>query len=142
MREVMFHLLGQMLRISNPVAGFAGASRLIMAQVLVQSLDKLDAFTQRNTQTLVGHILEVPEVLHTCLPTATVTRAVIAPFAGGFEHILVVVVVVVDQLLEQQAGIHERFYELLSHRILLSTMHSDYAYWTVYSTAINGMLDA
>jgi hypothetical protein len=31
----------------------------------------------------------------------------------------VVVVVVFDDLLEQQSGVHERFNELLSHRFLL-----------------------
>jgi hypothetical protein len=84
----------------------------------------------------------MPEILHAGFPATTLTRAVITPFAGGFKHVLVMVVVVFDELLEQQAGIHERFYELLSHRILLSTMHSDYAYQPVYSTAINGILGA
>jgi hypothetical protein len=128
MWEVMFHLLGQMLGVANPVAGLAGAGRFVVAQMFVQRFDKLDAFTQRNTQYLVGHIVEVPEVLHARLPTATLTCAVITPFAGGFKHILVVVVVVVDQLLEQQAGIHKRFYELVSHRFLLSSIFPDYAY--------------
>ena len=58
------------------------------------------------------------------------------------EHVLVVIVVVVADLLEQQAGIHKRFYELLSHRFLLSTISSDYAYWAMYSTAINGIFAA
>jgi hypothetical protein len=65
-----------------------------------------------------------------------------APFAGGLEHVLVVIVVVFDELLEQQAGIHKRFYELLSHRFLLSTMPPDYADWAVYSTSINGIFAA
>jgi hypothetical protein len=66
----------------------------------------------------------MPEVLQARFPAATLTRAVSAPFAGGLEHILVVVVVVVDDLLEQKAGIHKRFYELLSHRFLLSTIRT------------------
>jgi hypothetical protein len=69
----------------------------------------------------------MPEVLHARFPTATLTGAMSAPFAGGLEHIFVMVVVVVDDLLEQKAGIHERFYELLSHRYLLSTITRDYA---------------
>jgi hypothetical protein len=46
MWEMMFHLLGQVLSISYPVAGFASAGCFVMAQVLVQGLDKLDALTQ------------------------------------------------------------------------------------------------
>jgi hypothetical protein len=64
----------------------------------------------------------MPEVVHARFPATTFTRTVMTPFAGGFEHVLVVIVVVFDELLEQQAGIHKRFYELLSHRFLLSTM--------------------
>jgi len=140
--KMMFHLLVQMLGSAYPVAGLAGAGRFVVAQMLVQSLDKLDAFTQGNAQHFRRHVIEFPEVLHAGLPSTTFTRAVIAPFAGGFKHVLVMVVVVFDELLEQQAGVHKRLYELLSHRILLSTIVPDYAYRTVYSTAINGMLDA
>ena len=46
----------------------------------------------------------MPEVLQTGLPAATLTRAVITPFSGGFKHVLVMVVVVFDELLEQQAA--------------------------------------
>jgi hypothetical protein len=140
--KMMFHLLCQMLGIANPVTGLARTGRFVVAQMLVQSLDKLDAFTQGNAQHFRRHVIEFAEVLHAGLPPTTFTRAVIAPFAGGFKHVFVVVVVVFDELLEQQARVHKRFYEFWSHRILLSTIAPDYAYRTVYSTAINGMLDA
>jgi hypothetical protein len=117
-----------MFCVSNPVASRAGARGFVMSQVFVQCLDEFDAFTQRTAQDFGRHVIEVPEILHAGLPAATLTGTVIAPFTGGFKHVLVVVVVVVDQLLEQQAGIHQRFYELLSHRFLLSSMVSDYAY--------------
>jgi hypothetical protein len=84
----------------------------------------------------------MPEILHACLPATTFTGAVITPFAGGFEHILVVVVVIFDELLEQQAGVDERFYELMSHRFLLSTIVPDYAYRAATSTLAGGMLNA
>jgi hypothetical protein len=44
--EMMFHLLGQVLRITNPVARFAGAGGFVMAQVLVQRLYEFDALTE------------------------------------------------------------------------------------------------
>ena len=46
MRELVFHLLGQVLSATNPVAGLTGAGGFVMAQMLVQRLDKIDALTQ------------------------------------------------------------------------------------------------
>jgi len=108
--EMMFHLLSQVFRVSNPVAGFARAGRFVVTQVPVQCLDELDAFTQRSAQDFRRHVINAFEVLHAGFPAAIVTGAVITPFAGGFKNILAMIVVVFDELLEQQAGIHEGFY--------------------------------
>ena len=40
-------LFGQVFCISDPVAGFASAGRLIMVQFAVQGLNQLDAFSER-----------------------------------------------------------------------------------------------
>jgi hypothetical protein len=45
-RELVFRLLSQVLRVTNPVAGLTGAGGFVVAQMLVQCLDKFDAFTQ------------------------------------------------------------------------------------------------
>ena len=46
MWEMMFHLLCEVLGVAYPVARLARAGCFIVAQVLMQRLNKLDALTQ------------------------------------------------------------------------------------------------
>lgn len=46
MRETMLRFLRQVLRVPDPVAGFAGAGRFVVSQMLVQRFDQFDAFSQ------------------------------------------------------------------------------------------------
>jgi hypothetical protein len=109
-RQMVLAFFRQVFRASYPVTRLACAGRFVVTQMPVQCLDKLDAFTQRCAQNFSRHVIETFEVLHAGFPAAILTRAVITPFAGGFKYVFAMVVVVFDELLEQQAGIHEGFY--------------------------------
>ena len=45
MREVVFYLFHQVLRVSNPVAVHTGTGCFVVSQVAVQRLDEFDALT-------------------------------------------------------------------------------------------------
>lgn len=49
-RQMVLAFFGQVLCVPDPPAGFAGTSRFVMAQLAVQALDKLDAFTKKTAE--------------------------------------------------------------------------------------------
>jgi hypothetical protein len=115
-RQVMFAFLEQVFCVPDPAAGLAGTRRFIVPQVAVQGFDELDSFTQGNAKSFFGFQTKLLEIFHAVIPTAVACSvAVITSFAGGFEHILVGVIPVLNQLFDLFAGIQKRFYELLLH---------------------------
>ena len=111
-------LFGQVLRISDPVAGFASAGRFVVVQFAVQGLDQLDAFPERGGQRIDRHVLELAEVLKASFPAAILASAVTATFARCCKQALVLVIVLFDQSLDEEPGVSKRFYEFLSHIVL------------------------
>jgi len=116
MRQAMLTFLHQVFCISNPVAGLAGTSGLIVPQVSMQRFDKSNSFTQGNAKGFVSFQTKLLEIFHAVVPTA-ITRSVamITSFARRFEHVFVSVVAILNEFFDHLAGIQKRFYELLLH---------------------------
>jgi hypothetical protein len=109
--QMMLNFFRQVLGVTNPATGFAGAGRLVVSQTPVKRLNQLDAFTQRLAEFFGGLVVAVHEVFKAVIPVAiTATVTVMTAFAGGFVEILVGVVAAFDELPDQQSGISERFY--------------------------------
>jgi hypothetical protein len=120
MRQVVLAFFGQVLRVPDPVTGLASTGRLVMPQLAVQALYELDAFAERSAERFSSLFIEIPKILQAVFPpTAVVGITVLAAFAGGFEQILVFETAAFDELADENLGESERFYELLSHWLLL-----------------------
>jgi len=110
-RQMMLYFFRQVLGVTNPAAGFAGAGRFIVSQTPVKRLHQLDAFAQGLAELFSGLVVTVHEVFKAVIPVAiAATVTVMTAFAGSFVEILVGVVAAFDELPDQQSGISERFY--------------------------------
>jgi hypothetical protein len=119
-RQVMLAFFGQVLCVPDPVARFASAGRFVMPQLAMQALDELDAFAERSAERFCALIIKISKILQTVFPTAAFVRVtMVAAFAGCLEQILVFEIAALDELADENLGESERFYEFLSHWLLL-----------------------
>jgi hypothetical protein len=87
---------------SDPVAGFAGTGRLIVAQLAVQGFDEFDAFTQRVAKRFRRFVINASEVLQAFGPlTRPLTVAVMAALAGRSVEALMREISLFDEFLDQ-----------------------------------------
>jgi hypothetical protein len=116
MRQTMFAFFHQVFCVPDPVAGLAGAGSFIVSQVLVQRFDKPDSFSQRNTECFVSFQTQLLKIFNALIPAAIARPvAMIATFAGCFEHVFMSVITVLNKPFNQFAGIQKGFDKLLLH---------------------------
>jgi hypothetical protein len=110
MGKVQFTFLSQVLGISDPVAGFAGTGRLIVAQLAVQGFNEFNAFPQRIAERFCSLVINASEVLQAFGPlTQSLTVAVMAALAGRRVEALMREISLFDELLYQQLRKSKRF---------------------------------
>jgi hypothetical protein len=115
-RQVMLAFFEQVFCVPDPAAGLAGTGGLIVPQVAMQRFDEFYSFTQGNAEGFFGLQTKLLKIFHAVFPTAVARSvAMVTSFTGGFEHVLVGVIPVLNQFFDHLAGIQKRFYELLLH---------------------------
>jgi len=119
--KMVLELFRQVLRVTDPAAGLAGARRLVVAQFAVQGFYKFYAFAKRLAKFLVGLVVAMHEVFEALVPAAiTLAVAGVAALAGRRVKTFVGIIAFFDELPDEYTGIRERFYQLSSHDPLLS----------------------